>query len=230
MKTLIIIPTYNESQDIKKLLEQIFSLQEEFHVLIVDDNSPDGTGEIVEKMKSEYKKLDIIHRPAKLGLGTAYIEGFKYAIENEYDLIFQMDADLSHRIEHLHQFMEAIKKYDMVIGSRYIDGISIIHWDLKRLLMSKFANWYTRKITGLSVTDSTSGFRCYKREVLDYIQVIKSCPRVEGVKEILLPGELENVEYKKRNKNGIPLDLPTWRSLKNISRNQHVKLPKIHHL
>ena len=172
-KKIIIIPTYNEIQDIKILLKQIFESYSDYHILVVDDNSPDGTGDTVEKLKKKYEKLDIIHRKDKLGLGTAYIEGFKYALERDFDLMFQMDADQSHRPEHITEFVDAAKKNDLVIGSRYIDGISIIHWDLKRLLMSKFANWYSQKITNFKITDMTSGFRCFRRKVLETLNLDK---------------------------------------------------------
>jgi len=170
-RKIIIIPTYNEIQDVKILIEEILTHYPDYHILVVDDNSPDGTGEMVEGLKKDHRELDVIHRKGKLGLGTAYIEGFKYAVENGFDLIFQMDADRSHRPEHLPEFVEAIRDKDLVIGSRYIDGISIIHWDLKRLLMSKFANWYAWKITGLKVTDMTSGFRCFRRHVLESLNL-----------------------------------------------------------
>jgi len=170
-KKLIIIPTYNEIHDIKILIESIFDLKADYHILVVDDKSPDGTGDFVEKLKKDFKNLDIIHREGKLGLGTAYIAGFKYALKHNFDLIFQMDADQSHQPVHLSQFSEAINDNDLVIGSRYIDGISIVHWDFKRLLMSKFANWYSQTITGFKITDMTSGFRCFKRCVLETLNL-----------------------------------------------------------
>jgi dolichol-phosphate mannosyltransferase len=173
LKKIIIIPTYNEIQDIKFLIDSIFDLKSDFHILIVDDNSPDGTGDMIEGLKKDNEKLDIIRRKGKLGLGTAYIAGFKYAIKNDFDLIFQMDADQSHQPIHLSQFEEVIKDNDLVIGSRYIDGISIVHWDFKRLLMSKFANWYSQTITGFKITDMTSGFRCFKRRVLETLNLDK---------------------------------------------------------
>lgn len=171
MKSLIIIPTYNERENIRSVVEHILGLKEDFHILIVDDNSPDGTGEIVEKFNKN-EKLKIIHREKKLGLGTAYIQGFKWALSKDFEYIFTMDADLSHNPKYLPLFLEKINEgCDMVVGSRYIENGGIINWPIYRLLLSKAANLYTRIITRLPLTDSTGGFNCYRREVLESIDL-----------------------------------------------------------
>lgn len=167
MKNLIIIPTYNEIENIEKLLHTVWSFIPDIHILIVDDNSPDGTGEYIKQLSNKDSRVHIIQRSTKLGLGTAYKEGFKYAIEKEYDYIFEMDADFSHNPSELPKFIDKMKDYDLVIGSRYVTGISVINWPLSRLILSSFANIYARKMTGVPVKDLTSGFKCYSRKVLE---------------------------------------------------------------
>lgn len=171
MKSIIIIPTYNEKENIGKLIEEIRKLNRDFHVLIIDDNSPDGTGRIANGLAGKHSEVSVIHRRGKLGLGTAYITGFKYALENNYDLIFTMDADFSHQPKYLIGLLEKTKEYDLVIGSRYIKDGRIQNWSLHRLILSRGANIYVRMVTRLPIFDSTGGFNCYRREVLEKIDM-----------------------------------------------------------
>ncbi len=172
MKILVIIPTYNESQNIKNILVAIFNQKiENLHVLVVDDNSPDGSGDIVAEMQEKNQRIHLLQRKEKAGLGTAYVAGFRYALENEYDLILEMDADFSHDPGELKNLIHAADKYDVVLGSRYVDGINVVHWPLVRLLLSIGASKYTRFITGLPVRDCTSGFKCFRRNVLESIDL-----------------------------------------------------------
>lgn len=169
-KSLIIIPTYNELDNIQKLIsELLISYDESLHILVVDDNSPDGTGNFVEKLSKENERIHIIKREKKMGLGTAYVEGFKFAIQKKYDYIFEMDADFSHDPKEIPNFLNAIKENDLVIGSRYLNGVNVINWPIQRLLLSVFANKYTRAITGIKINDSTGGFKCFRRTVLESI-------------------------------------------------------------
>jgi len=176
MSKLIIIPTYNEKENIEKIILKVFSLDIDFDILIVDDGSPDGTAEIVKKIQKTYsKKLHIVERTGKLGLGTAYIFGFKWALKNNYDYIFEMDADFSHDPDDLIRLYKAChdEKGDVAIGSRYIKGVNIVNWPMSRLLMSFFASKYVKIITGMPIQDSTAGFKCYKRSVLEKINLEK---------------------------------------------------------
>ncbi|OGF47486.1 MAG: dolichyl-phosphate beta-D-mannosyltransferase [Candidatus Firestonebacteria bacterium RIFOXYC2_FULL_39_67] len=173
MKYLAVIPTYNELLNIEKLIESVFKFAPEINILIVDDNSPDGTGNIADKMALGEPRLKVLHREGKQGLGSAYVAGFKYALEKGYDFIFEMDADFSHNPERLPLFIEKAGSYDLVIGSRYINGISVVNWPLKRLLLSIFANLYVRIILCLPVKDATSGFKCFKAEVLRAVNLDK---------------------------------------------------------
>lgn len=173
MKSMIIIPTYNERDNIEKLVDEIFSLEDEFYITLVDDNSPDGTGDIADRLKEKYERLHVIHRPGKLGLGSAYIEGFRYALEKGMDYIFEMDADFSHQPKYLHVMLEAMKDADLVIGSRYYEGVRVDGWRFRRLLISKFANMYASYIVIIPVWDFTSGFKCYRRKVLESIDFKK---------------------------------------------------------
>ena len=175
-KNLIIIPTYNEKENIKKIILKIFSLEKKFDILIVDDGSPDGTANIVKKMQKEFPtNLHIQERTGKLGLGTAYIHGFKWALKNSYEYIFEMDADFSHNPEDLIRLYNAcdIDNGDVAIGSRYINGVNIVNWPMSRLLMSFFASKYVKTITGMPIHDSTAGFKCYKSKVLQKINLDK---------------------------------------------------------
>ena len=171
MKTLIISPTYNERKNIKQLVDMVIGENPELHLLIVDDNSPDGTGEKVKKLQTEYKNLFLETRPKKSGLGTAYIFGFKWALDKKYDNIIQMDADLSHNPKDLPRMVNNLQKYDLVIGSRYINGISVVNWPLRRLMLSYGANAYSRIITGMPIMDGTGGFKAWKSSVLSSIDL-----------------------------------------------------------
>ena len=176
MSKLIIIPTYNEKENIEKIILKVFSLDIDFDILIVDDGSPDGTADIVKKIQKSYSKnLHIVERTGKLGLGTAYIYGFKWALKNNYDYIFEMDADFSHDPDDLINLYNACheEKGDVAIGSRYIKGVNIVNWPMSRLLMSFFASKYVKIITGMPIQDSTAGFKCYKRSVLEKINLEK---------------------------------------------------------
>jgi len=173
MKTLIIIPTYNEIDNIEKLLEQVLAKSETIEVLVIDDNSPDGTALRVKFMQSSEPRIHLLERPGKMGLGSAYVTGFKYALERDYDYIMEMDADFSHNPEDIPLLLNAAKKYDLVIGSRYCEGVNIIHWPIKRLLISYFASKYVRTITRMPIKDPTSGFKCFQRKVLENIDLDK---------------------------------------------------------
>lgn len=177
MKTLVILPTYNEAKNVERLIPKI--LEQNVHILFIDDNSADGTPEIISKYMKKENSINLIQRPQKLGLGTAYVTGFKWALERNYQYIFEMDADLSHDPADIPKFITKCNDgYDLVIGSRYIRGtISVVGWDFRRLLLSKFANKYATTILGLGfLTDVTSGYRCYSRKVLESIDldIIKS--------------------------------------------------------
>lgn len=167
---LVIIPTYNERDNIPNLLQEIFNLNiPHLDVLIIDDNSPDGTAGVVKELMQENPRIHLIERPGKMGLGTAYITGFKYALEHGYEYIFEMDADLSHDPKEIPNFLEAIKEADLVVGSRYLTGVNVINWPLSRLILSMAASLYTRVITGLKLTDCTGGYKCFRRQVLEAI-------------------------------------------------------------
>ncbi|MER3330113.1 MAG: glycosyltransferase, partial [Candidatus Kapaibacterium sp.] len=155
MKAIVVIPTYNESKNIVRIIDKIFSVHEEIDILVVDDNSPDGTGKLVKDKMQESNRIHIIEREGKMGLGTAYLAGFKYSLDNGYDYIMEMDADFSHNPEEIPNFLKYIEEYDVVLGSRYIKGVNVVNWPLKRLLLSYFANLYTRVITGMDVKDAT---------------------------------------------------------------------------
>lgn len=166
MKSLIIIPTYNERENVERLVQALFDLNREIEILIVDDNSPDGTGEIADRLAARDQRVHVLHRPGKQGLGSAYIQGFKFALNRGYDLIFEMDADFSHDPSYIPHFLESIQDCDVVLGSRYIQGVNVINWPMTRLLLSYFANLYTRIITGLPIKDATGGFKCFRGEAL----------------------------------------------------------------
>jgi len=175
-KNLVIIPTYNEIENIKDIIAAVLSLEESFHVLIVDDGSPDGTAKVVkELMNDNSDKLFIEERSGKLGLGTAYIHGFKWALPRGYDFIFEMDADFSHDPKDLLRLLKACREEgaDMSIGSRYVTGVNVVNWPMSRVLMSYFASVYVRWITRMPIRDSTAGFKCYSRTVLETIQLDK---------------------------------------------------------
>lgn len=173
MKTLIIIPTYNELENLPRLLPEVLSKDESIDVLIVDDNSPDGTAGFVEDQMTTNNRIHLIKRPSKQGLGTAYIAGFKFALKNGYDFVFEMDADFSHDPKEIPRFLDEIKNADVVLGSRYINGVNVINWPMRRLLLSSFANFYTRSITGMPVHDATGGYKCFRIKVLQAIDLDK---------------------------------------------------------
>lgn len=173
--SLVIIPTYNEKENISKIIHRVFSLSPDFHILIVDDGSPDGTADIVKNLQQEYTdKLFIEERKGKQGLGTAYIHGFKWALNHNYAYIFEMDADFSHNPDDLVRLREAcVNGADVAIGSRYIKGVNVVNWPMGRVLMSYFASVYVRFITGIDIQDATAGFKCYRRNVLETINLEK---------------------------------------------------------
>jgi dolichol-phosphate mannosyltransferase len=173
MKGLIIIPTYNERENIEAISRAVLDLPYDFHVLIVDDNSPDLTGEIADRLAGADSRIHVLHREKKEGLGPAYIAGFRWGLACDFDLIFEMDADFSHRPEYFHDFMRAIEDADLVLGSRYIAGVNVVNWPLTRLLISYFANRYSEIVTGLPVRDATGGFKCFRRKVLESINLDK---------------------------------------------------------
>ena len=174
--SLIIIPTYNEKENIENIIRKIFSLEKSFHILVVEDGSPDGTAKIVKNLQNEFNdSLYIEERSGKLGLGTAYIHGFKWALNHDYQYIFEMDADFSHNPDDLIKLYNACYKQggDVSIGSRYVNGVNIVNWPMSRLLMSFFASKYVKLITGMPINDATAGFKCYRRQVLETIKFNK---------------------------------------------------------
>lgn len=172
-QNLIIIPTYNEIENIEKMIRKVFSLPEKFHLLIVDDGSPDGTANKVKELQKEYSdSLFIEERKGKLGLGTAYIHGFKWALKRQYEFIFEMDCDFSHNPDDLIRLLDACKKgADLAVGSRYVRGGNVSNWDMKRILLSYFASLYVRMVLWFNVKDTTAGFKCYRRKVLETIDL-----------------------------------------------------------
>ena len=173
---LVLIPTYNEKENIESIIRTVFALEGEFHILVIDDGSPDGTGEIVKRMITIFPdRLFILERSGKLGLGTAYIAGFRWALEHDYDYVFEMDADFSHNPEDLPRLLNACENEgaDLAIGSRYISGVNVVNWPIGRVLMSYFASRYVRFVTGMKIADTTAGFKCYRREVLQTIELDK---------------------------------------------------------
>ena len=174
-RKIVIIPTYNEKENIENIIRKVFSLDGGFDILIIDDGSPDGTAAIVKRLQQEFpERLHMIERPGKLGLGTAYITGFKWSIDNGYDYTFEMDADFSHNPEDLPRLYQACKDgADLAIGSRYCDGISVINWPIGRIIMSYYASVYVRTVLGMKVYDCTAGFKCYSNKVLRTIDLDK---------------------------------------------------------
>lgn len=174
--SLVIIPTYNEKDNIEKIIRYVFNLPKSFHVLIIDDGSPDGTAAIVKGLQHEFSgKLHLVERSGKQGLGTAYIAGFKWAIAHAYDYIFEMDADFSHNPDDLIKLYEAcaVDGYDLSIGSRYVSGVNVVNWPMSRVIMSYYASKYVQLITGMHICDTTAGFVCYKRLVLEKMELDK---------------------------------------------------------
>jgi dolichol-phosphate mannosyltransferase len=172
VKVLVIIPTYRERENLVELLGRIFAQPvPDLHVLIVDDNSPDGTGELAEELKAADPRVDVMHRPGKMGLGSAYVAGFRYALERGYDAVFEMDADFSHNPDSIPEFLRELEQHDLVVGSRYLHGVTVVNWPLTRLILSYGANLYTRVITGLPLKDATGGYKCFRRQVLEAIDL-----------------------------------------------------------
>ncbi|HEX2868928.1 MAG TPA: polyprenol monophosphomannose synthase [Ignavibacteriales bacterium] len=170
-KSIVIIPTYNELENISVLVPDLMDRYPHLDILIVDDNSPDGTASYVKKMQENNGCIKLIERPGKMGLGTAYVAGFRYMLENGYDYAIQMDADYSHDPKEIGNFFREIRDYDLVIGSRYITGVNVVNWPMRRLLLSYFASYYTRFITGIPVADCTGGFKMFRRRVLETINL-----------------------------------------------------------
>ncbi len=171
MKTLIISPTYNEKDNISTIIHEVFVRDHNYHMLIIDDNSPDGTADIVRELKKTYSNLHLVVRDKKNGLGKAYIFGFKWALERDFEAITQMDADMSHHPKEIEKMKKLLKNYDLSIGSRYIDGVSVVKWPIRRLILSYGANLYSRIITGMPLRDATGGFKVWKRKVLESIDL-----------------------------------------------------------
>ena len=189
MKKLVIIPTYNEKENIRNIINAVFALKQDFHVLVVDDSSPDGTAELVKEMQSEFpENLHITIRKTKDGLGKAYIHGFKWALENNFDYIFEMDADFSHNPNDLPKLYEAALEGDMSVGSRYRKGVNVVNWPMSRILLSYFASKYVRLVLGIPVFDTTAGFVCFSRKVLENI----------GLEQVKMTGYGFQVEMKYR--------------------------------
>jgi dolichol-phosphate mannosyltransferase len=171
-RSLVIVPTFNERENLPRLIPMILGQDPSIDVLVVDDASPDGTGALAEEMAEGEPRLHVLHREGKLGLGTAYLAGFRWGLERGYDVLFEMDADFSHDPNHLPQFLEAVRDADLVLGSRYLHGrVTVVNWPIARLLLSYFANVYARVVTGLPLADATGGFKCFRREVLAAIEL-----------------------------------------------------------
>lgn len=171
-RALVIVPTYNERENIERLIDRVLAQDERIEMLIVDDGSPDGTGAVVDEIAATDARVHALHRPRKMGLGTAYIAGFKWAIERDYDFVLEMDADFSHDPIHLPQFLDAIKDADLVVGSRYQKGrVTVVNWPIARLVLSYGANIYARRVTGLELWDATGGFKCFRGKVLKAINL-----------------------------------------------------------
>jgi dolichol-phosphate mannosyltransferase len=173
-RALVIVPTYNERDNIARLIDAILEKDVRLEILVVDDGSPDGTGDIVDAIIATNARVHILRRPRKMGLGTAYVAGFRWALEQGYDLVFEMDADFSHDPRHLPDFLDAVQSTDLVLGSRYREGkVTIVNWPISRLMLSYFANVYARFVTGLPIWDATGGFKCFRKEVLQAIDFNK---------------------------------------------------------
>jgi dolichol-phosphate mannosyltransferase len=170
-RCLVVIPTFNESDNIPQLVPRILGLGGHFEVLVVDDNSPDGTAKLVKEMRENEPRVHLIERQEKLGLGTAYVAGFQYALQRDFGFVFEMDADFSHDPNELPRLLQQAGHCDLVIGSRYVSGVNVVNWPMRRLVLSYMANVYTRYITGMPVKDATGGFKCYRRAVLESIDL-----------------------------------------------------------
>ena len=171
MKALVIVPTYNERENLEELVRRIFDQNLPTEVLVVDDNSPDGTGTLADEMAARDPRVHVMHRPGKMGLGSAYVAGFKWALARDYEAVFEMDADFSHNPDSLGDFLRELGHADLVLGSRYLHGVTVVNWPLSRLILSYSANLYSRIITGMPVKDLTGGFKCFRRQVLEAIDL-----------------------------------------------------------
>lgn len=172
MKALVIIPTYNEKENLPRIVPDVLARDPSLSVLVVDDQSPDGTGQLADELATASQgRVHVLHRPEKNGLGQAYLAGFRWALERDYDLVFEMDADFSHDPKYLPDFLAAAKEADLVLGSRYISGVNVVNWPMSRLLLSYYANMYSRLVTGLPLRDATGGFKCFHRRVLEAIDL-----------------------------------------------------------
>jgi dolichol-phosphate mannosyltransferase len=171
-KVLVIIPTYNEARNLPQILPQVLAQDPRIEVLVVDDGSPDGTGEMADEYSSREPRVHVLHREGKQGLGTAYRAGFRWALQHDYELVFEMDSDFSHDPKHLPMFLDAVRDADLVLGSRYLDGkVTVINWPMSRLMLSYGANIYARVVTGLRICDATGGFKCFRRRVLEAVEL-----------------------------------------------------------
>ncbi|UCF19541.1 MAG: polyprenol monophosphomannose synthase [Gemmatimonadota bacterium] len=170
-RTLIVMPTYNERENLPVIVPRALGQDPGIEILIVDDNSPDGTGELADQLARADQRVHVLHRAGKQGLGTAYLAGFKWALARGYEYVFEMDSDFSHNPDHIPEFLEAAKRNDLVLGSRYLRGVTVVNWPMSRLLLSYFANKYSRIVTGLPFSDTTGGFKCYRRKVLEQINL-----------------------------------------------------------
>lgn len=171
-RAIVIIPTYNEASNVGQIIPEVLQQDERIDVLVVDDNSPDGTGEIVDKISSEEARVHVLHRAGKLGLGTAYLDGFRWALARNYEYIFEMDADFSHNPKHLPEFLAAMPEADLVLGSRYLNRrVTVVNWPMSRLLLSYGANIYAKIVTGHRLYDATGGFKCFRRRVLEAVDL-----------------------------------------------------------
>ena len=171
-RALVIIPTYNESENLPRIVPQVLAQDERLEVLVIDDNSPDGTGKLADEIAAQDSRVHVVHREGKLGLGTAYLTGFRWALERDYEFVFEMDADHSHDPKHLTEFLNAAQDTDLVLGSRYLEGrVTVVNWPMTRLLLSYCANIYAKVITGHRIYDATGGFKCFRRRVLEAIDL-----------------------------------------------------------
>lgn len=170
-KVLVVIPTYNEKDNLPRIVPEVLAQDDRISVLVVDDNSPDGTGQIADRMAGENPRIQVLHRPGKQGLGKAYLAGFEWALARDYDRIIEMDADFSHNPKYLPEILRASEQADLVLGSRYISGVNVVNWPMSRLLLSYFANVYARIVTGMQVRDLTGGFKCFRRQLLETLNL-----------------------------------------------------------
>lgn len=212
-RAIVVVPTYNEKENLVEFVRQVRAKAPAVHILVVDDNSPDGTGQIAEDLRAkDPDHIQVLHRPGKQGLGRAYLDGFRFVLGQGYDYILQMDADLSHDPAYLPDFLKALREHDLVLGSRYVRGIAVVHWDFKRLLLSKGASIYVRMITGMPVTDATSGYKGWRRSALENVMA----------KKVFANGYLFQVEMTYRAfQNGCRImDLPIIFYERNLGRSK----------